>query len=202
MKATLYLLRHGKTEATEKHIYCGWSDLPLSPLGIEEIKGYIGEGIYDFDPDLIITSGMKRANETAELIFPGREYTVETDLMEMNFGAFELRSYEELKTVPSYIAWIEDSEGTTPCENGEATGEFYNRCNTCMRRILSDLPFDGRDGMSLAIVSHGGTINGFISKYVDSSLKFYEAQPAPARGFKIDIELDDEGFKVKGYTRI
>ena len=29
----ILLLRHGLTEANEKHLYCGSTDLPLSPAG-------------------------------------------------------------------------------------------------------------------------------------------------------------------------
>ena len=34
---TIYLIRHGKTEANEKHLYCGSTDLPLSEAGKEEL---------------------------------------------------------------------------------------------------------------------------------------------------------------------
>ena len=30
---SIYLIRHGKTEANEKHLYCGSTDLPLSEKG-------------------------------------------------------------------------------------------------------------------------------------------------------------------------
>lgn len=202
MKTTLYLIRHGKTEATEKHVYCGWTDLPLSETGREETRRMKEEGKYDFVPDIIYTSGMKRTNETAGIVFPGREFRVETDLMEMNFGAYEMRGYEELKEVPSYIAWIEDEEGKVPCEDGESTGEFYARCNACIMRILSDLAFEDREEAKVAVVAHGGTINGFVTKYVDPSLGFYDAMLSPSEGYIIDIELDDEGFRIKNYTRI
>ena len=33
IKMTIYLIRHGKTEANEKHLYCGSTDLPLSDVG-------------------------------------------------------------------------------------------------------------------------------------------------------------------------
>lgn len=35
----LYLIRHGKTEANERHLYCGSTDLPLSNAGIRELQG-------------------------------------------------------------------------------------------------------------------------------------------------------------------
>ena len=36
--SAVYLIRHGRTEANEKHLYCGSSDLPLSVSGAEELK--------------------------------------------------------------------------------------------------------------------------------------------------------------------
>ena len=36
---TVYLIRHGKTEANEKRLYCGRTDLPLSEQGREEVRG-------------------------------------------------------------------------------------------------------------------------------------------------------------------
>ena len=33
----LILIRHGKTEANEEHLYCGSTDLPLSEFGKAEL---------------------------------------------------------------------------------------------------------------------------------------------------------------------
>ena len=41
MTINLQIVRHGKTEAVPKSIYCGYSDLPLSEEGINEIKEFI-----------------------------------------------------------------------------------------------------------------------------------------------------------------
>ena len=35
---TVYLIRHGKTEANEKRLSCGSTDLPLSEKGREELS--------------------------------------------------------------------------------------------------------------------------------------------------------------------
>ena len=34
----IYLIRHGKTRANEKHLYCGSTDLSLSDAGKEELR--------------------------------------------------------------------------------------------------------------------------------------------------------------------
>ena len=36
--STLYLIRHGQTQANLEHRYCGATDLPLSPEGAENLQ--------------------------------------------------------------------------------------------------------------------------------------------------------------------
>ena len=95
---TIYLIRHGKTAANERSLYCGRTDLPLSQLGAAEladIRHSVGNVRF-------LTSGMKRANETMELLFPGVPYETDPRFREVDFGAFELQSYEDLKDRADY----------------------------------------------------------------------------------------------------
>ena len=89
---TIYLIRHGKTEANEKWLYCGSTDLPLSEKGRDEIR----EIHYDIPNVRFLTSGMKRANETLEILFGDVPYAVDSRFREVDFGIFEMRSYYEL----------------------------------------------------------------------------------------------------------
>ena len=57
---TIYLIRHGKTEANENHLYCGSTDLPLSAAGRQELQNIR----YDIKNVRFLTSGMKRTDET------------------------------------------------------------------------------------------------------------------------------------------
>ena len=62
----LILFRHGRTLANERRLYCGSSDLPLSPAGRDGLRALRGSGAL---PDIayakVITSGMRRCEETA-----------------------------------------------------------------------------------------------------------------------------------------
>ena len=69
---TIYLIRHGKTEANERRLYCGSTDLPLSESGREELRRIR----YDISGVRFLTSGMARANETMELLFRSEERRV------------------------------------------------------------------------------------------------------------------------------
>ena len=108
---TIYLIRHGKTEANEKHLYCGSTALPLSDAGKEELRSVY----YDIKNLRFLTSGMKRANETLRILFGDVPYEVDPRFREVDFGIFEMQSYEELKDTPEYGAWLAgDNESNIP----------------------------------------------------------------------------------------
>ena len=95
-RAILYFIRHGKTEFNEKRLYCGSSDISLSSLGIKELKEKIKNTRYK-KAKLNFTSGMKRANETFELIYGQDKFSILEGFKEFDFGDFEGKSYYDLK---------------------------------------------------------------------------------------------------------
>ena len=95
---TVYLIRHGKTEANEKHLYCGSTDLPLSEGGRKELS----QLHYEIKNARFLTSGMKRTNETLKILFGDVPYEEDPRFREVDFGVFEMHSYEELKDNSAY----------------------------------------------------------------------------------------------------
>lgn len=91
----LYVVRHCSTECSEKKIYCGSSDIPLSPRGEEEAKS-LTERAKKYRFDLVISSPLLRARQTARAVVGERALPVLYDdrLRERNFGAFEGTSVE------------------------------------------------------------------------------------------------------------
>ena len=63
--SVFYLIRHGRTRANEAHLYCGSTDLSLSPGGEEELK----QLRYRLPPARFLTSGMARTEQTLALLF-------------------------------------------------------------------------------------------------------------------------------------
>ena len=62
----LVLLRHGRTEGTERHLYYGATDLPLLEDGVQDLQLAAARGVYP-SPDgfTFVTSGMLRAKLAA-----------------------------------------------------------------------------------------------------------------------------------------
>lgn len=86
----LYVVRHCSTEYSEKEIYCGATDAPISPRGREEAKR-LAEQTKEYELDAVFCSPLERARETAAAIVGGRDIPVIYDdrLKERNFGDLE-----------------------------------------------------------------------------------------------------------------
>ncbi|MBO4330595.1 MAG: histidine phosphatase family protein [Oscillospiraceae bacterium] len=185
----LYLIRHGRTEASEKRLYCGSTDLPLSPSGAEEIKRLAAEGIYpDMSGCAVYTSGMRRADETLALITGAADRAVIPELREMDFGAFEMHSYDELKENADYIAWISGDNEKNVCPGGESGEGMTLRVKSALDRLL-------RDGRDALVVSHGGPTAAMMAMLFPGEEKNrYQWQPSPGRGYAVNADGEHLGY--------
>lgn len=143
----LILLRHGETLAQEMHLYCGSTDLPLSCAGREKLR----PPKIDVRGFLPMTSGMKRADETLMQLFSRKPLMIEPRFREMDFGSFEMHSYEELKISPEYISWITDEHEQVCCPGGESTSAFRARVRAGLEALIAA-------EKDVLLVCHGGVI--------------------------------------------
>ena len=178
----LILIRHGKTEANEKHLYCGSTDLPLSQKGRAELEERRAEvELPDLRSMRILTSGMKRCGETLSILFGDLPNEADPAFREMDFGVFEMRSYEEMKEDPAYLAWITgDNEA-----NIAPGGESGNLMTARVLKGLARLEAEGRDTL---LVTHGGVIAAVMAHlFPEEGRNRYEWQPSPGGGYEVDL---------------
>ncbi len=180
------LIRHGMTEANERRLYCGSSDLPLSANGRAALMKKRVEGEYPAAAQgLLISSGMRRCNETAELLFGRAPDRIAEDLREIDFGAFELHSYDELCADPAYQSWITDESGEAAPPEGEPSNAFKKRVIAAMK----DIPDNA------VIICHGGVIACLMAHWFpEEGRHMYAWQPEFGSGYLID--------GIKSYTKI
>lgn len=170
----LYLIRHGKTEATRDHLYCGATDISLSGEGEEALKGLS----YNIDNVRFITSGMKRTNETLQILFGNVHYTENPAFREINFGKFEMHSYEELKYDPEYQAWITGDFESNPIPEGESGIQVKGRVMAALPELLKE---------DTVLISHGGVIAYIMEAlFPDEEKNRYQWQPKPGYGYVIE----------------
>ena len=177
---TLCLLRHSLTEANEKRLYSGATDLPLSERG-REIARNAALGLNLPAGAVTLSSGMRRADETLALITGRAADKTLPDLREMDFGAFELKGYETLKHDPAYSRWIEDATETVRCPGGESTSEFRARA---IRGGEALLKLD----QDAIVVCHGGVIVALMQHWFpEAGRAYYDWQPGPCGGWRVTL---------------
>ena len=171
----IYLIRHGKTEANEQHLYCGSTDLPLSDAGRAELQTIR----YDIPNVRFLTSGMKRTNETLHILFGDVPYQVDSRFREVDFGIFEMHSYQELKDTPEYQAWLTgDNEANIP-PSGESGWQMKARVLEALSEIREDT----------CIISHGGVIASIMEHlFPEEGKNRYQWQPKPGYGYMVSCE--------------
>lgn len=178
---TLYLIRHGSTLANEQRLYCGSTDLPLSAAGRQGILTRAANSVYPEPSGLKLhSSGLLRTVETLRLIYGDRPQTALPGFREMDFGAFEMKGYEELKLDPAYIRWIEDESGDTPCPGGESATGFRQRVDRATDTLLLS-------PASALLCCHGGVIAHIMGRlFPEEPRHFYQWQPRPGEGYALD----------------
>ncbi len=103
MQSTLILVRHGQSIYNQKNLFTGWTDVPLTPKGIEEAQN-VGKILkaHDLYPDICFTSWLKRAIHTANIALAelGWEHIDQLRsyrLNERHYGAWQGKNKDEVK---------------------------------------------------------------------------------------------------------
>lgn len=214
------VIRHGRTQGNTELRYAGArTDEGLSAEGraelavfgrAEEVPGCIDD-VSCADKVLIVTSPMKRAVETAEIMFPWCTDRMTVDeLRETDFGIFEGKTYEELSSDPerrdAYQAWI-DSGGLAKIPGGESMEEARARSVEGFRKAVMaafgewkagrrDAVTEGGSGdaaeeCALIIVAHGGTVMSVMSSLFGGD--YYDYYAGNGEGYTFRLEVDDAG---------
>lgn len=189
----IMLIRHFQTPGNVKRRYVGRTDEPLLENDalfrlVEEKRKILKEkGM----PDEVAASPMKRCIQTAGYLFPGKELYLCEDMRECDFGLFEEKNYEELKSLPSYQEWL-DSRGTLPFPKGEAHEDFKARCVRGFEETLRELIRRGcKTG---AMVVHGGTIMSVLTAFDREKREFYHWQVENGGGYL--VTLDEKAWET------
>ena len=147
----IYITRHGETQWNKKGLMQGWKNSDLTEKGIENAQR-LGESLKDINFDVIYTSPLGRANETAKCINGNKDTKIVLveSLKEMGFGIWEGMENSKLKELYSeqYNNFWERPHLYKPHENGESFEELLLRVKTAWNEILK------AGGNNILIVTH------------------------------------------------
>ncbi|MFH2137370.1 MAG: histidine phosphatase family protein [Candidatus Omnitrophota bacterium] len=161
----LFFIRHGETEYNRQQKYCGSSDVSINETGIAQALE-LKKGIPELTADVFFCSPYLRAQETAEIIFPGQKFISEPALRELNFGEWEglnfnqiMGSYGEL-----YDNWLASPAYYSP-PGGESWLDFENRVRGFITHLLATY-VDKR----VVSVCHGGVIKLIVCLLLEKEI--------------------------------
>lgn len=155
MSLTIYLLRHGETDASRDGGYCGRSDPELTPAGLEMAEDFAAA--YKEHPwREVYVSPMRRTRATARPLCEAanREMRIRDGLRELDFGLWEGKTPAEVERDhhEDYSRWLADAGWNAPT-GGERGIDVARRVLV----VLDEIQRDHTNG-DVLVVAHKATI--------------------------------------------
>ena len=150
LPARLFLVRHGQSTFNAQARLQGQADPPLSDAGRAEAK-LLKPALARFDEARVVTSDLKRARETAELLgYPGAR--LDARFREIDVGAWAGRPLDDFPA-GAEPAW---RGGPLKAPDGESWETFQARVGAAADELIAA-------GGAWLVVCHGGVVRAALS---------------------------------------
>ncbi len=178
----IHLIKHAKNDKYDEGRYIGHTDVSLSEIGKEELIHIRDEYGYP-GVESVFSSPLKRCIETAEIIYPDKNAIIIENLAEMNFGEFEGKTAEELKSNESFAGWL---EGKNAPPFGETSNAFGKRICECFEKIVEGMMKSGV--FSASVITHGGVIGIILAAYGLPQAPMHEWYTPDCCGYTLRVD--------------
>ena len=200
MATTLYLIRHGESEANERDAFLGHLDLPLTETGRAQARMTADFLLKNAErPDIIYASDLSRALFTARCTADalGIEIVKDRDLREIEAGLWENTPFLTLveKYPESYRIWREDIGRAHP-DGGESVKALWERVMRAITRIA-----EAHANETVYIFSHGTPIRSFAAHCFGKRAEDLKDIPWPANASVTKAVYEDGAFSMAEYNR-
>lgn len=125
----LYLARHGETEWSATGRHTGRTDLLLTDRGKQDSMRF-RERLSGLQFSLVMSSPLQRAFETCKLAGFESQATIDSDLIEWNYGDFEGRTNAQIRSVTE--DWVVFRDG---CPGGESVKDVIERADRIVGKV-------------------------------------------------------------------
>jgi probable phosphoglycerate mutase len=155
----ILLIRHGETAWNAERRLQGHLDIPLNAEGQRQ-AALLGRALADETIDLIVSSDLQRALQTAQALALARGMPIALDrqLRERSYGGFEGLLHSEIgeRFPDEHAAWqAREVDASLPAGRhpGETFRQFYARATSAVLAQAAANP-----GKTVALVCHGGIL--------------------------------------------
>ena len=193
----LYLIRHGQTDQNKRRCLQGRSDIELNDYG-RELAEKTAEGLKEVEFDLILTSPLKRAAETAEMMRRGREIPLleEERLLEISFGAYEGLCFgkEEYNIPdPKFMNFFEKPEEYTTPPGGESFEEVIERTGALLEELKANPKYKNK---TILLSTHGCALKALLANITKVELKDFWGEGVHKNCAVSKVELRGDRYQL------
>lgn len=190
----IYLVRHGQSESNVKKLVTGTKNDVLTSKGIDGVKKLAGWLKHiEFKADRYVVSNWRRAQETADLIFPDVHWEIDQRVGETNAGAVADISLEEFLT--AFPRFYHDPSNEYP------QGESHLTLNKRTLNWLNDQL--NNPCTSIFAVMHSGPISCLIQHVCNVPMSHFPAfLPQNASLSVLEFKKIDQSWvgSLKGFS--
>jgi len=169
VRGGVMLMRHGETDWNREGRVMGRNPVGLNERGRAQVAA-AARFAQSIKPDLIITSPLVRARETADIMSAGLggvEIVEDAGIAEVLYGRWEGMVYHELIADPYYSEYRK-SPVESPTPGGETIPQVQARgVGAVMRTLQANL--DRR----IMFISHGDIIRTILCHFIGLELNFF-----------------------------
>lgn len=164
---TVYLIRHGETQANREGVFRGRGEVPLSPAGLEQ-SGELRAYFSGLKIERVFSSPLKRAVETAVICFPGWVIEMQELLNNIDLGNWTGRGKKEIAREEPRLwrRWLEEPERMS-FPGGESLAAMKARTRAFCRLLAAA----GEE--RIAVVSHRSVLKALLAEALGLEEKWF-----------------------------
>jgi broad specificity phosphatase PhoE len=156
----ILIIRHAESVTNRDGIWNGRIESSLTPEGEASLEA-LHDRFSHHSFDVVLSSPLDRARRTAAAI--AAEYEVEDDLVEMDLGQWEGKTYQDvIEQDGDLFAEVMAGRDVRLGGDGETVAEVSARVWAAIQSLVDRLGPKGRG----VIVTHGGVMQGVLDRYL------------------------------------
>lgn len=189
----LYILRHGETDWNLKRLVQGSTDIPLNDYG-RYLARQTADGMKDVSIDIVYTSPLKRAKETAQIVLGEKKKYIlieEPRIQEMNFGEYEGMCFGGANKAPESTGFTKlftEIENYVPVEGGESVRQVLNRTGEFLKELYQNPEIQDKN---ILISTHGAAMTALMNNIKQNlEIKNYWREQVPPNCAVTIVEVE------------